>query len=111
MFAETNERLVNEMAANELNGMNLKYGTTYHSPHEFYGVIREEIDELKTAVENVDGFLEKLWEFIKVDEPITPSNLKDIRFFAVNAAMEAAQIVAVLDKERATILKEKAENE
>jgi len=72
----------------------------YHSDHEAYAVLREEVDEVKVEMARADSELKRLWELIKqskeeVDKGIEPS---DTAFLFL--ACEAIQCASVCRKWR-----------
>lgn len=70
----------------------------FHSDHEFWSVLHEEIEELK---EYSNFLLTKetiLWAFIRENNVLDNEMLGTTRIIAINAACEAVQVVAVIDK-------------
>ena len=87
---------VNNLVGHELAKANSKK-PLFHSPHEAYGVIEEEVsemvDEKEAAVEAFEGFRKAVHR----DEEITPT-VRQIRMHAVLCAAEAIQVAAMCDK-------------
>lgn len=88
-------------ANNELNRANEKF-PLFHSKHEGFSVIREELEESKEAMEELESSLMCLWDHIRgketpcfLAETIEPLAIADI---ALNLAREAAQTAAMLMK-------------
>ena len=74
-----------------------KHFPQFHSAHEGYAVIQEEVDELKEAIDKVIGRMVSLWSRVKYGND--PERLLQmISEDAVNAACEAIQVAAMCKK-------------
>ena len=96
MLIDKVDNLINEQTFE----IQKEYGQTYHSDHEAYAVLREEVDEVKAEMTRADSELKRLWELIKqskeeVDKGIEPS---DTAFLFL--ACEAIQCASVCRKWR-----------
>lgn len=75
------------------------YGEKYNSLHEFYAILKEEVEEMKFEGEGVCDNLVFLWNLIKKenDEKIK-EYIKIVEVYAEKAALEAIQVCAVCRK-------------
>lgn len=85
----------------ELNRANEKF-PLFHSQHEGYAVILEEMEEAQEAMENVNSSLAVFWDRVKgrevacfLDDDTTPTA---IYHQAIDAACEIVQTAAMLLK-------------
>lgn len=98
MFKETTIELV-ERAINEEIKNAKGYGDKYSSIFEAYGVLKEEVEEMKREVEGVEGNFAIFWNFIKMNNTEKQKEfLKLVESQAEKAALEALQVCAVCKK-------------
>lgn len=99
MFAKQTQQLIEDAVNSEwLNACNT-YGNTYHSLHEAYAVLKEEMEEVSGYFESAKLELEDLWQDTKLDaETDAKSDARSIAFDAVQLALEAVQVAAVCKK-------------
>ena len=90
------ENQVRELVAVELAAANERF-PKFHSQHEGYAVIREEVEETREQLEVVERYLSYLWDMVKEDCSAR-EKAKDIKMFAINAACEAIQVAAMCQK-------------
>lgn len=69
----------------------------FHSAHEGYAVMLEELDELVNETKLAQIYMGLLWENIKGDA-FCDEDVKDVLKHAVNAACEAIQVAAMCEK-------------
>lgn len=69
----------------------------FHSQHEGWAIIKEEVDELEEALIYTKLTLNDLWEEIKRDRK-AKSAVQDVFANAINAACEAIQVAAMCQK-------------
>lgn len=90
------ESQVRELVATELAAANRKH-PTFHSQHEGYAVILEEMQETEEAIRLAKIDLEIAWRNIRDDigAEVEISGLKDR---AIQVACEAIQVAAMCEK-------------
>ena len=87
---------VRALVGKELSAANERF-PQFHSAHEGYAVIKEEVDELKEATDKVIGRMVSLWSRVKYGND--PERLLQmISEDAINAACEAIQVAAMCKK-------------
>ena len=98
MFKEKTIELVEKAINEELK--NAKgYGEKYSSVFEVYGVLKEEVEETNSEVEEVKGNFTLFWNFIKKNNTEKQKEfLKLIETSAEKTALEALQVCAVCRK-------------
>ena len=98
MFREKTIELVEKAIKEEL--ANAKgYGEKYNSVFETYGVLKEEVEEMNSEVEEVKGNLTIFWNFIKKNNAEKQKEfLKLIENYAEKTALETLQVCAVCRK-------------
>lgn len=69
----------------------------FHSAHEGWAVILEELEETKEQLEAVERFLSYAWNRIKNDVTAR-EQIDTVALFAENAACEAIQVAAMCKK-------------
>jgi hypothetical protein len=72
-----------------------KYGEGYHSDHEGYAVLQEEIEEAQERLDIVKTWHERMWACIREDGEVTEDKLERVEYNAKQLAAEAVQIAAV----------------
>lgn len=92
------ENQVRDLVAVELAAANERF-PQFHSQHEGYAVVLEEMDELKIDVYNADQYLSYVWDSIKDNSSgRTRKNVMIIKGIAIDAACEAIQVAAMCKK-------------
>lgn len=94
-FAVSNEE-VQALFDKELKKAN-KESPQFHSAHEGYAVLLEEVEEAKEALSNLDFYTERIWSIVKKDDCLTVS-LQGAKMFASSLVQEAIQVGAMCDK-------------
>ena len=88
---------VSALANQELTRANKKF-PQFSSPHEAYGVLREEIEEHEDDTKALTVNFNGLWSAIKSNSPSISGNAKQIKRAAIHAAAEAIQVAAMAQK-------------
>lgn len=71
----------------------------FHSAHEGWAVIREEMSEAEAERYLLDRWIEeRLWNEVKGDLQIPKEDLKEMQYRAVHMAVEAIQLAAMICK-------------
>lgn len=105
-FAEKSEKIVDELINEEYLNAVKKYGDGYHSLHEGYAVLLEEMDEVKEGYSANELFLNILWDNIK-GKPNYSTNddyLNKMLHNVKHTIKELAQVGAVLKKMKHNLL-------
>lgn len=101
------KRLLAEMrktVENELLRAQVGHGTRYHSPHEGYGVLTEELFEAKQEVERLTSTSQVLLYDLHANNKQSMSDCLDIiEEYATLAACEYVQVAAVARKMRESL--------
>ena len=85
-----------ELVAQELEDANRTY-PLFHSPHEAYAVLLEEVEEVDYEVGCVKNLLYSMWMKVKNDMNIEDS-ADEIYAQAVNGIRELIQVCAMTEK-------------
>lgn len=87
---------VERLATEELNRSYHKF-PSFHSPHEGYAVIKEELEETDQEVIGMKHGIMCMWSAIRCND-VTPVYLEEIKTHALHAAAEAIQVAAMAQK-------------
>jgi len=88
---------VEMLAVTELERANEKFDSKFHSTHEGYAILKEEVEEAEAELKNAKMMLENCWFDIKRNT--TPNrNIIAIKNCAVNLAAESIQVAAMCQK-------------
>lgn len=86
------------LVAEELEAAN-NIHKPFHSAHEGYAVLLEEVEEAREELDDVESRLMDAWEAIKCDNPLKAlSQIRNIEWTAIKLAAEAIQIAAMARK-------------
>ena len=86
------------LVAEELVAANLE-NPPFHSTHEGYAVLLEEVEETKDAMNDVEVCLDMLWEYTKKNFPKKAHEYAErIEKHAMHLAAEALQVAAMAKK-------------
>lgn len=87
---------IQELAYEELKEANEK-NPLFHSDHEAYAVILEELEETEENVKAMGYCIQTMWDYVKRDKKPRKS-VENLKNFALNTAAEAIQVAAMCDK-------------
>lgn len=90
------ENQVRELVKIELAAANERF-PQFHSAHEGYAVLKEEVEELEYEVGFVQIGIKSIWSDIKANQT-HKWEVEVIRKCAINAACEAIQVAAMCQK-------------
>ena len=107
-FAPETEKLVADLIQAEYKNACKKFGEKYHSQHEGYAVLLEEVEEAESNISSLKENVSTLWKYIKRNdwEVITLKSIENSLYYTNNAIKELAQVGAVLMKMQNTIVGE-----
>ena len=97
MIAEEATKSIEQAVLHELRNIVKKYGTVYHSEHEGFAVLMEEVQEASDDLTAINDNLALIWKRIKDNENFT-APLGELKDFALALAEEAVQIAAVSER-------------
>lgn len=97
MFSEVARLHISKAVMEETKNAEENYGEIYHSPHEGYAVLLEEVEEAADDLTYIKNNLGVLWQSIKTND-LDSTTLTDIEGMAQMLALEAVQIAAVCSK-------------
>ena len=95
-FAISNEE-VQALFDKELKKAN-ENNPQFHSSHEAYAVLLEEVEEAKEELGHLEFRTEFIWNIIKNDECHLKANIEDAKMVASSLVREAIQVGAMCDK-------------
>ena len=98
MFSEKTETLIKQAVDAEFENAKKNWGDSYHSEHEAYAVLLEEVDEVKREYKNLKRILKHIWAMTKGTEGIDRRMIAGMIGAATNLAKEACQVAAVCRK-------------
>ena len=85
-----------ELVGEELKDANKKY-PLFHSPHEAYAVLKEEVEEAQYDLKRIEEKLDNMWARVRNDLSIE-NNADSIYAHAVNGIRELIQVCAMAEK-------------
>ena len=110
MIAEKATECIEQAVCHELRNIVKKYGPTYHSEHEGFAVLKEEVEEVEECVQQINNTMKEIWSLIRKNEiSHIPFLLKFLRDTAVGLSKEAIQVTAVSERFIETERKNKEE--
>lgn len=110
-FSPDTEKLVNDLIQAEYKNACEKFGETYHSLHEGYAVLLEEVEEVKFHIDDLFGDMNGFWSGVKENNKLyCKDGVGYLLKHTTNAMKELAQVGAVLMKIANTISEMKIKN-
>lgn len=97
MIATKAKESIDQAVCYELQNIVKEYGPTYHSTHEGYAILKEEVEEAADDLHELEWMLEVLWQNIRINYKVD-DDLTKLKGVAVALAGEAVQCAAVLEK-------------
>lgn len=91
---------VEALVQKELQAANEKF-PLFHSTHEGYAVLLEEVDELKADLAEISQDVDVLWKLVKQNDATGEQArvfIRSIKIRAILAAIEAIQVAAMCEK-------------
>lgn len=99
MFSEDTITFVKSAITSEFQHAVKNYGVKYNSNHESYAVLKEEVDEARDELINIQNRLYDCWQVVKTDrDRIYKNKVTKMKEHAEALALEACQIAAVFSK-------------
>ena len=100
MEAKLTKNFINAATAAETENAKKNWGPTYHSEHEAWAVLKEEIEEAAEEHKTIEDCLNALWNAIRQgkQQERQKNSLAYIYQHAQDLATEAVQIAAVAQK-------------
>lgn len=102
-FSPESEKLVNELIQAEYLNAVVNFGEKYHSLHEGYAVLKEEIEEVRDEYNSLLSNYHCLWENIKDNDKDILSTIAEMQIDVIRQMQELAQVGAVLMKNKNTL--------
>lgn len=94
----TDYNVLKKLAAQELARANEKH-PAFHSLHEGYAVILEELDELREEVQSANIYMERIWFHVRNDNTALSREFAGrLQDAAIKSAAAALQVAAMAQK-------------
>lgn len=92
------ENLIPSLVGTELRNAN-EINPPFHSMHEGYAVMLEEVEETKEALKSVEAFLTLIWNRVRWNETKAAMQMaEELEAKAIHLAAEAIQVAAMARK-------------
>lgn len=102
MIATKAKESIDQAVCYELQNIVKEYGPTYHSTHEGYAVLKEEVEEAAEDMKQIEQLMEGVWDAVKINFAMK-DQLGKLKAVAVALAGEAVQCAAVLERFLSTV--------
>ena len=89
----TDRNIIRGLVVDELMEANEKY-PLFHSPHEAYAVLLEEVDELRQDLKSIDAYMQYMWRRVKQDESMEEASRR-VYNYAISMVQEGIQVAAM----------------
>lgn len=96
------KKLIEDMIQQELKEANKEH-PMFHSEHEAYAVIKEEIEEASFEFISLENYLGNLWHKVVIDETNNKRIYEEMKKASIRAIQESIQVAAMCDKAIASI--------
>lgn len=106
-FSDRTEKLTEHLIQAEYENACTQFGDKYHSLHEGYAVLKEEIEEVRDEYNSLLNNYHYLWENIKDNDKDILSTIAEMQIDVISQIKELAQVGAVLMKICNTIVEVK----
>jgi len=91
--------LVSLLVETELVNANKKFCPIFHSEHEGYAIIKEEIEEAQEECKYINHELNCIWDYVKRNKTENAlAHMKNMKKYAINLSAESIQIGAMCEK-------------
>lgn len=99
MIAENASKSIEQAVCYELQNIVKVHGPTYHSAHEGYAILLEEVQEAVEDGVYIENRLEYVWKGVRNnDKDLILNSLGEVKEYALALAEEAVQCAAVCEK-------------
>lgn len=99
-FSEHAETFVDGLIASEYKNACENWGEKYHSLHEGYAILYEEVEEAKFEIDRIDALLRTIWQEVKKSQfqKYMKDDLRKLNQVIYSSIKELAQVGAVIFK-------------
>jgi len=83
----------------ELADSNKKFSPIFHTTHEGYAIIKEEIEEAQEECKYINHELNCIWDYVKRNKIENAlAHMKNVKEYAINLSAESVQVAAMAQK-------------
>lgn len=97
MIDEKASEHIKKAVEHELQNIQRNWGGTYHSTHEAFAVLKDEVEEAQDSMDYLNEKLEQIWQNIKLNWS-SDEEIYQAQQGAIALAEEAVQCAAVCAK-------------
>ncbi len=98
MFSQKTLELINDAALEEYENAKKNWGEKYHSKHEAWAVLHEEVGEVRKDYKTIKNLEKWLWSSIINNQTPDIRLMMELAESAKHLAMEACEVAAVCRK-------------